>query len=353
MRALVCVSLLALVGLVGCSGEDVGPRPGANQAGTTGTGTAGTPPVTSGGSSSTAGGGSTGMPQGGVGTTGGSTGQAGSVSLGGQNPGSTTAQVITWVPSYLVDESKQQLSASFEGVSMADGLTYLALQFWLTDGPSARLNEVSEGDVTWFHDWARQNNVKILLCVHNNTGNWNWPEAVRSFKDNRDAFVSNLVSQVMSRDFDGVDIDLEGIIEPSADDQESYRLFVEALSKALRPLGKRLTLDSFHGQWNAPNWDWWPALLPFVDGITSMGYEDSGMDADYQTLVDHAATAPKKLMIGVPSYHGTWKNHTVAEQLGWIQQQGQIGTAIWDASLRAPEWRQRAVWEQLKAIKSR
>jgi GH18 family chitinase len=261
--------------------------------------------------------------------------------------------VITWVPHYLIDESKQQLSASFDGVSMADGLSYLALQFWLTDGPSARLSDVSEGDVTWFHDWARQRNVKILLCVHNNTGDWNWPEAVRSFKDNRDAFVANLVSQVMSRDFDGVDLDLEGIIEPTADDQESYRLFVEALSKALRPLGKKLTLDSFHGQWNAPNWDWWPALLPLVDGITSMGYEQSGMGVDYQVLVDHAASAPKKLMIGVPSYHGTWLEHTVGEQLGWIQQQGQIGTAIWDASLRAPEWRQRAVWEQLKAIKSR
>jgi hypothetical protein len=43
----------------------------------------------------------------------------------------------------------------------------------------------------------------------------------------------------------------------------------------------------------------------------------------------------------------------VTEQLGWLLQQGQVGTAIWDAALMAPEWRQRAVWDQLKQIKAR
>jgi hypothetical protein len=58
-------------------------------------------------------------------------------------------------------------------------------------------------------------------------------------------------------------------------------------------------------------------------------------------------------MIGVPSYQGTWQNRTATEQLGWLVQQGQVGTAIWDASLGANEWRQAGVWNQLKAIKSR
>ncbi|HEX2871381.1 MAG TPA: hypothetical protein VHP33_09000 [Polyangiaceae bacterium] len=75
-------------------------------------------------------------------------------------------------------------------------------------------------------------------------------------------------------------------------DRQSYLAFVQTLSSKLRPLGKTLTLDSFHSKWNAPNWDWWPALLPLVDGITSMGYETSGMGVDYQELVDHAALAP-------------------------------------------------------------
>jgi len=352
MRSLVCVSLLVFLGAVACSGVGDAPRPGQAQGGTAAGGASGASILPGSGTSSSAGSGSTGMTQGGT-TTGGSTGQAGSPANGGSAPDNKTANVITWVPPYRVDESKQQLAATFDGITMADGLSFLALQFWLTDGASAQLYQVSEAEVTWFHDWARQHGVKVLLCVHNNPGDWNWPEAVRAFKDNRDAFAANLVSQVMSRDLDGVDLDLEGIIEPTQDDQASYRLFVETLSKALRPLGKTLTLDSFHGQWNAPNWNWWPDLFPFVDGITSMGYEQSGMGVDYQELVDHATTAPRKLMIGVPSYQGTWLNHSVGEQLGWIGQQSQAGTAIWDASLMAAEWRQRAVWDQLKAIKSR
>jgi hypothetical protein len=288
-------------------------------------------------------------------TTGGapitSAGSGGSSPIGGSGDGK--AHVITWVPAYKVAESKQQLAASFDGVGMADGLSFLALQFWITDGAATHLDQITEADITWFHDWARQHGVKLLLCVDNNTGDWDWPAAVRSFKDNRDAFAQHLVSQVMARDFDGVDLDLEGIIAPTDDDQQSYKQFVQTLSSALHPMGKVVTLDSFYAQYNAPNWDWWPDLLPLVDGITSMGYEQSGMDVDYQKLVDHAAAAPKKLMVGVPSYKGTWLNHSVTEQLGWLVQQGQVGAAIWDASLQATEWRQASVWNQLKAIRSR
>lgn len=350
MRDFACVSLLVLLGSVACSGVE-GPREATGGAGSMSAvaGAAGVGGSNAAFAGSTASGGmmsSAGAPV----TSGGAVGQGGAPPSGSGDSG---AHVISWVPPYHIVEAKQQLSASFEGTAMADGLSFLALQFWLTDGGTARLHQVTEGDVTWFHDWAHQHGVKILLCVHNNTGDWNWPEAVRAFKDNRDAFAQSLISQVASRDFDGVDLDLEGIVEASADDQQAYKQLVQTLSSALHPLGKVLTMDSFHGKWNAPNWNWWPDLLPLVDGITSMGYEQSGMGVDYQDLVDHASAAPQKLMIGVPGYQGTWLNHTVTEQLGWIVQQGKIGTAIWDASLAAPEWRQRSVWEQLKVIKAR
>src|SRR5262249_16944717 len=151
-------------------------------------------------------------------------GQAGAPPVSG---GDGKSHVITWVPPYHVSESKQQLNANFGSASMADGLSYLALQFWVTDGAGTRLDQVNEGAVTWFHDWARQHGVKILFCVDNNDGNWNWPLAVSSFKNNRDAFAQHLASQVMTRDFDGVDLDLEGIVEPSADDQQAYKDFAQ------------------------------------------------------------------------------------------------------------------------------
>jgi hypothetical protein len=339
MRVLASLGLLALLGTLACSGTDSGPRGGA--IGGSG-GAGGSTAVPSGGSTSSA----AGAPV----QTAGSTGQAGAPPVTGADTG---AHVITWVPQYHIADAKLQLLGSFGDTSMADGLSYLALQFWVADGAGTRLDKVSENDVTWFHDWARQHGVKILLCVHNNTGDWNWPVAMTALKDNRDAFAAHLASQVMTRDFDGVDIDFEGIIEPTPDDQQAYVSFIQTLSNLLHPVGKALTLDSFYAQYNAPNWDFWPDLLPLVDGITSMGYEQSGMSIDYQKLVDHAAAAPQKLMVGVPSYQGTWQGNTVTEQLAWLVQQGQVGTAIWDAALMVPEWRQAGVWNQLKTIKSR
>jgi hypothetical protein len=286
--------------------------------------------------------------------TGGAGGRSATGGAGGSSTQNASAQVITWVPPYHINESKQKLSAKFGNLTAADGLSRLALQFWATNGGSLNLSGVSEADVTWFHDWARQHGVKILLCVDNFVGtDWNWGEAERSFKDNGPAFAASVVSEIAKRDFDGVDIDLEGIVDATAADQTAYTQLAKNLAMALHPLGKVVTIDSFYGQYNAPNWNWWPDLLPVVDGITSMGYEKSGLSVDYQTLTDHSMPNPEKLTLGVPSYQDTWLGNTVNEQLAWIVKQGKIGVGIWDASFSTAGWQTQATWAQLKAIKAR
>jgi glycosyl hydrolase family 18 (putative chitinase) len=301
-----------------------------------------------GGMSATAGG------SGGASTAGGASSSALGGGSGGGSALSGGAQVLTWVPPYHVSEAKQMLSANFGTLTAGDGLSQLALQFWVTNGGSLTLDSVSEADITWFHDWARQHGVQILLCVDNYVGDgWNWAEAERSFKDNGVAFVASIVSEIAKRDFDGVNVDLEGIVTASADDQTAYTQLAQNLATALHPLGKVVTVDSFHGQWNAPNWNWWPDLLPIVDGITTMGYEQSGLAVDYQTLTDHSMPSPQKLTLGVPGYQDTWQGNTVTDQLAWIVNQGQIGVSIWDASFGAPGWNAQDVWAQLKTIKAR
>ncbi len=295
---------------------------------------------------------------GGSGSAGGSNvaGSAGKAAggSGGSSPPVANAQVLTWVPPYHVNEAKQMLAAQFGSLNAADGISQLALQFWVTNGGSINLDSVSEADVTWFHDWARQHGVQVLLCVDNYVGNgWNWPEAERSFNDNGAAFAASIVSEIAKRDFDGVNIDLEGIVTATDADQAGYLQLAKNLATALHPLGKVVTVDSFHGQWNAPNWNWWPDLLPVVDGITTMGYEQSGLKLDYQTLTDHSMPNPEKLTLGVPGYQDTWQGNTVTEQLAWIVNQGKIGIGIWDASFGAAGWKAQDVWTQLKTIKAR
>jgi hypothetical protein len=93
--------------------------------------------------------------------------------------------------------------------------------------------------------------------------------------------------------------------------------------------------------------------LPVVDGVTSMGYEQSGLGVDYQTLTNHSMPNPEKLTLGVPSYQDTWQGNTMAEQLAWIINQGKIGIGIWDAGFSAAGWQKQDVWTQLKTIKAR
>jgi len=354
---------LSVPGLA-CSSTDGAPRDAANGGGASqsgGNSSGGSGNTTSAGGTSAHAGASSaagGVPS----ATGGSSGSTaisggGSSVTAGAGGGSTIssgANVLTWVPPYHIDGAKQMLNASFGNLTAADGISQLALQFWVTNGGSIDLDQVNEADVTWFHDWAKQHHVQILLCVDNYVGNgWNWPEAERSFKDNGPAFAASIVSEITKRDFDGVNLDLEGIVDASADDQTAYTQLAQALATALHPLGKVVTVDSFHGQWNAPNWNWWPDLLPIVDGITSMGYDQSGLSVDYQTLTDHSMPSPQKLTLGVPGYSDNWQGNSVGDQLGWIVNQGRIGVGIWDASFGAAGWNAESVWQQLKTIKAR
>jgi len=41
------------------------------------------------------------------------------------------AKIITWVPPYYVPESKTMLQKDFGDIGMKDGITHLALQFWV------------------------------------------------------------------------------------------------------------------------------------------------------------------------------------------------------------------------------
>ncbi len=358
---LLAISLVT--GVTACSGSG-GPRDASDggNAGSGGSANSGAGNATSSGGSAASQAGSSSSFGGMLSTAGGSAGASaagsgGSAALGGSGGSSTLsggAQVLTWVPPYHVNEAKQMLSAKFGTLTAGDGLSQLALQFWVTNGASLTLDSASEADITWFHDWARQHGVQILLCVDNYVDNgWNWGEAERSFKDNGAAFAASIASEIAKRDFDGVNVDLEGIVTASADDQTAYTQLAQNLATALHALGKVVTVDSFHGQWNAPNWNWWPDLLPIVDGITTMGYEQSGLAVDYQTLTDHSMPSPQKLTLGVPGYQDTWQGNTVTDQLAWIVNQGQIGVSIWDASFGAPGWNAQDVWTQLKTIKAR
>jgi hypothetical protein len=138
MRILACAALLTALG--GCAGTDSarGGSTSGNPGGAASAGTGGGTSTPSGGTTSSSAGTSAGGTAGAGDSPvvmGRSAGQGGAQPIGGGS-GDSGAHVISWVPPYRVAEAKQQLAASFGGATMADGLSFLALQFWVTDGPS-------------------------------------------------------------------------------------------------------------------------------------------------------------------------------------------------------------------------
>lgn len=273
-------------------------------------------------------------------------------------------KVITWVPPYSIPESKAMLQKDFGGIGVKDGLTHLALQFWIPSGDrkSAILSPtysyaISDEEIEWFKNWGQANGVKVLLCVYNadvpGSEGWDWDAATSAFVNNQDSFVSSLLSEMNKYGLDGIEVDLEG---PGADDtyQSQFLSFMTKLSNELHPQGKELTVATFAYVWNAPNTNWWPDLMKVVDGITSMGYEIIGRNgADWASYSSQKGFAPNpnKLMIGMPGTQNSWLNNSVVEQIDWVIQDGETGVAIWDVTLAASGWQTKEVWEMLSQIK--
>jgi hypothetical protein len=270
--------------------------------------------------------------------------------------------VKTWVPPYAIAASQERLEERYGGVGPADGLTHLGLQFWVPSQAgglerSSRYGTIGDAQIAGFVTWGKASGVKVMLTVYNGEWGWDWALAKNAFGANRTAFADALVAEMQARGLDGIDIDLEGAgMDPTAEEKAEYVAFIKALNKRLRPLGKELVLDSFSYVWNAPNTTWWPELLPLVDGLVSMGYQEIGRGApDWQSYAWQRKAAGKhadKLLLGMPSDRELWLGKTVVQQIAWVlPADRKVGIAIWDAQNPSAAWRTRAVWKRLKAMR--
>ena len=198
-------------------------------------------------------------------------------------PAGNGPQVMGWVPAYGIDASMKALAAT---PPIGQSMTRLGLQFWnpSVDGRSlvfapvdASGKPVTAASVKQFQRWARAHGVQPLLTVYNNSqvvNRWDWALARRAFVDHPEEFSAALVAAVDKWDLDGVDLDLEGEGDFSAD-RPAYAAFVHQLATALKAKGKILTVDSFHSPCDtAPNMRWWSDWVGDVATIHSMGYED-------------------------------------------------------------------------------
>jgi hypothetical protein len=245
---------------------------------------------------------------------------------------------------------------------MRDALTHLGLQFWqpTKDGGlkyAGRTNDVNDAVIKDLRDWGRTNGVRVLLCVYNAVGGkWDWSLARAGFAEHPDTFLDALVVEVERLQLEGVDIDLEGNGSFETD-KEAFSAFMQKLSGRLHAKGKHLTVDTFSYKWNAPNQTWWKELMPHVDALTTMGYEEIGVKApEWRSYASQKAAAGEhasKLMIGLPSGRGEWRGSRLVEHLRWLKDEGEVGASFWDAQVKSSDWRKSETWMTLREISGR
>lgn len=266
--------------------------------------------------------------------------------------------VMTWVPPYAVTKARTRLTPTEGAPDPAQSLSHVALQFWVPqrDGNVklvASFDKISDETVNDWRDWCHARGLRAILCVYNGEEKWDWGLARDAFVTHRDDFVQAMLAELDRTGLDGIDIDLEG--DGSFDgDQEAYLAFLQPLSEGVHQRKKQLFVDSFAYIWNAPNQRWWPSLFPLVDGVNSMGYEETGAQSKgwrgYSAQVTAAGGQVAKLLIGVPTHIDRWQENGVEEQLQWFVQADGPGVALWDAQFKGPAWKSVGAWETLRKV---
>jgi hypothetical protein len=294
-------------------------------------------------------------------------------------------QVIGWVPPYAMEASMRGLESS---PAVGATLTRIGLQLWnpSVDGRGlvfapidATGKQVAASDVVRFRDWAKVRGIHVLLTVYNNSqvfGKWDWALARRAFADHRTEFIQALVAEMDKYQLDGIDLDLEGEGDLSAD-RVAYAVFVRDLSKVLKSKGKLLTIDSFHSPCaNAPNMSWWGDWKGQVDAIHSMGYADlyeGSTDTfnppnspacaggahlfKYSWQLQYGLQAgyrADQIVMGLPTWVDTWgKGGLGTDTVSHLREVQALGGGIglWDLQLAAPGWISKDTWNAVRALR--
>jgi hypothetical protein len=295
-------------------------------------------------------------------------------------------EVMTWVSSSFVKESKIVLESSYGGVPVKGAISRVGLQFWnIGSKGTVSLSNSSDADVWWFSDWGKKNNIEILLTVVNygatehNYNGFDWT-LVRSacYGKRGDSLIVNLLAEVDKYKLAGIDLDFEGEDSQGGpftnDDNIKYAVFVNHLCDSLHSRGKICTIDSYPGnEWGAPKPNWWSSWKGKIDAIHTMGYTSSywSCPTEYsyqgqQNLAIKAGIEPPRLLMGMPMWVDSWAgsdNNTGTsniENLNFIQNclKYQTGIALWDIHTPVDvikgtsihPWISGSVWKLIKAI---
>jgi hypothetical protein len=246
-------------------------------------------------------------------------------------------------------------------------LTRIGAQMFQVQSNGGVVQQVADSDMQWVKNYTTANNVKLLICVHDYTSNWDWGTAASAFGPNQTTLVNSIVTHVNRWGAAGVDIDFEGNLAGDPNRTE-FGAFIRALGARLHGMGKELTVDIFPYIWNQPNMNWIGDWVGYVDGVNSMGYDalyGGGTDwAAYRWQQDTVLAAGYKtyqFQMGMPGWVGNWGSGGLGTSVQAHVNELNSGSynrlptsvAIWDAQFNGAGWLSAGVWDGLRTLRNK
>lgn len=229
-------------------------------------------------------------------------------------PQAHATNVSAWLPSWDVQEAMTSLESNKNTIDVVS-------PFWYHVNGDGTLSPTKNSEDQVVIDFAKENNLPIIPTISNSfdgkkiTGFLN-DEAQRTQN------IQNIVNKVLEMNYDGIDIDYEGILST---DMDAFTTYIKELHEALTPHGRKLTIAvmaksyAMMPMFGERGQDW-PELAKYVDEFRIMTYDYGWSGSNPRPVaphywveevvkyaVDHVPT--EKIRLGVPFYAYAWSNN--------------------------------------------
>jgi spore germination protein len=219
-----------------------------------------------------------------------------------------------YIAAWLTNSFGSANRASFE--ANADILDEVS-PFWYSPNSRGSLLAGADARDQTLIELAHSKNVWVIPTIHNVIHGVDPVPALLSNPDRRSQHVRNIVEEVLTNNYDGIDIDYESLDSSLRDE---YSAFITELAGALHAQGKQLTI-AVHAKdcdyCGLGGYQDWPVLGQVVDRMRIMTYDyhwrggGAGPVAPLywiNTVAEYAKSVvdPAKVVIGVQFYGYDW-----------------------------------------------
>jgi len=221
--------------------------------------------------------------------------------------------VSAWLPSWEEEEAFQSFKDN------ADKINTIS-PFWYHLNDDGTLAPPKNGERQDIIDFAKDNNIPIIPTI-SNSFNGDRVSGIVNDPEIKKQSIQNIVDLVREWDYDGIDIDYEGL---HSEDKDAFTAFIKDLREELNHYDKKLTI-AIQAKWYAGLLKYgdrgqdWKALSQYVDEFRIMTYDYGWKGsiprpvAPYgwvEEVVQYAVDQMpnEKIYVGIPFYGYGWSD---------------------------------------------